>query len=112
MPSDNVLIIGGGPAGLEAARLLADIGTKVTIVEKRDFLGGTPIAERYAALTHGFHDAETLLNGMIDKVVNNPLVTVHTSSTVTAAEGEAGNVKVTVTKGGNGSGPASIEAGA
>lgn len=112
MPSDNVLIIGGGPAGLEAARLLADIGTKVTVVEKRDFLGGTPIAERYAALTHGFHDAETMLKGMIEKVVNNPLVEIHTNSTVTAAEGEAGNFKVTVTKGDNGSGVSTLEAGA
>lgn len=112
MPSDNILIIGGGPAGLEAARLLADIGSKVILVEKRDFLGGTPIAERYAALTHGFHDAEEMMNGMIDKVVSNPLVDVRLSSTVTAAEGEAGNFRVTLAKGGNGSGETVVEAGA
>ncbi len=41
--ADSVLIIGGGPAGLEAARLLSDIGVKSIIVEKRDSLGGTPI---------------------------------------------------------------------
>ncbi len=112
MPSDNILIIGGGPAGLEAARLLADIGSKVTLVEKRDFLGGTPIAERYAALTHGFGDAEEMMNGMIERVVNNPLVEVRLSSTVTAAEGEAGNFKVSLAKGGNGSGETVVEAGA
>ncbi len=45
MPSDTVLVIGGGPAGLEAARGVAGLGNKVVLVEARDFLGGTPIAE-------------------------------------------------------------------
>jgi heterodisulfide reductase subunit A2 len=111
MPLDNVLIVGGGPAGLESARLLADIGTRVVLVEKRDFLGGTPIAERYAALTHGFHDAEEMMNKMINPVTANPLVDVRLNSIVTAAEGEAGNFKVTLTKEGNGTG-AVVEAGA
>ena len=89
MSSNNVLIVGGGPAGLEAARLLADIGTPVTLVEQRDFLGGTPIAERYAALTHSFHDAEEMMNGMIDKVAGNPLVDIRLGWTVAQANGEA-----------------------
>lgn len=110
MPSDNVLIVGGGPAGLEAARLLSDIGVKSIIVEKRDFLGGTPIAENYAALTHGFHDAEEMMQGMID-AVENPLVDVRLGSTVTASEGEAGNFKVTLAKNGNGASE-TVEAGA
>lgn len=112
MPSDSVLIIGGGPAGLEASRLLADIGVRVILVEKRDHLGGMPIAEHYAALTHGFHDAETMMNRMIAQVVDHPLVEVHLGSAVTAAEGQAGDFKVTLTKAGNGAGPKVVEAGA
>ncbi len=39
MPENPVLIIGGGPAGLEAARGVADLGYPVTLVEKEGFLG-------------------------------------------------------------------------
>ena len=43
MPENPVLIIGGGPAGLEAARGVADLGYPVALVEKEHRLGGTPI---------------------------------------------------------------------
>ena len=37
----NIVVIGGGPAGLEAARVGAIEGHKVTLLEKSDHLGGT-----------------------------------------------------------------------
>jgi 2-enoate reductase len=36
----NILIVGGGPAGLEAARVAALRGHRVTLIEKKDQLGG------------------------------------------------------------------------
>ncbi|WP_270647455.1 FAD-dependent oxidoreductase [Paeniclostridium hominis] len=36
----NVVIVGGGPAGLETARIAAKRGHKVTLIEKSDRLGG------------------------------------------------------------------------
>jgi heterodisulfide reductase subunit A-like polyferredoxin len=33
MTSDTILIIGGGPAGLEAARLLGDLGQRAILIE-------------------------------------------------------------------------------
>jgi pyruvate/2-oxoglutarate dehydrogenase complex dihydrolipoamide dehydrogenase (E3) component len=38
--SKNVLVVGGGVAGMEAAIVAADRGHKVTLVEKSDTLGG------------------------------------------------------------------------
>ena len=43
MADKNVLIIGGGVAGLSAAIELADLGIHVELVEKSDFLGGHAI---------------------------------------------------------------------
>lgn len=37
----HVLVVGGGPAGLEAARVAAQRGHRVTLVERSDRLGGT-----------------------------------------------------------------------
>jgi heterodisulfide reductase subunit A len=109
--ADTVLIIGGGPAGLEAARLLSDIGMKSILVEKRGFLGGTPIAGHYAALTHGFHSADDLMGKIIDEVTGSDWVDVRLNSEVIACEGEAGNFKVTLATADNG-GESTIEAGA
>ena len=44
LKSKNVLVIGGGPAGLEAARVAAERGHNVTLMEKEPVLGGALIA--------------------------------------------------------------------
>jgi heterodisulfide reductase subunit A len=36
----EVLVVGGGPAGLTAAKSLVDMGTKIVLVEKTESLGG------------------------------------------------------------------------
>ena len=40
----NVLVVGGGPAGLQASIIAAERGHKVTLMEKNEFLGGMLIA--------------------------------------------------------------------
>ena len=60
MPSDRLLVIGGGPAGLEAARVGLELGAPVTVVETRDRLGGTPDEADYAALTPDFADGAAM----------------------------------------------------
>ena len=48
MSFDTVVVIGGGPGGLRAAQGIAEVGTPVVLLERRDVLGGTPIHENYA----------------------------------------------------------------
>ncbi len=110
MPSDKVLVIGGGPGGLEATRCLADLGVGVVLVERRNALGGMPIQASYAALTHDFADAEEVMNKMIADIDNRSEVSMRLGQEVTACEGEAGNFSVTLTGSGNGSAE-KVEAG-
>jgi protoporphyrinogen oxidase len=46
-PGDRVLVIGGGPAGLTAAYMLAQQGAKVTVFEGTDMLGGISQTAQY-----------------------------------------------------------------
>ncbi|MCX2726775.1 FAD-dependent oxidoreductase [Thermomicrobium sp. 4228-Ro] len=92
-----ILVIGGGPGGLEAARTVAALGHPVVLVERRQRLGGTPDAERYAKLTHHFRDAEEAIGELVASVTENPLVEILTRSEVTGCEGEPGHFRVTLT---------------
>ncbi len=48
-PAKRVMVIGGGPAGMEAARVAAERGHRVTLVERNAQLGG---ALRWASVLH------------------------------------------------------------
>ncbi|MDH5598239.1 MAG: FAD-dependent oxidoreductase [Cyclobacteriaceae bacterium] len=109
MASENILVIGGGPAGMEAARGIADLGYKAILVEKRDRFGGTPDEAQYAALTPDLRNAEEAINEMIAAITDNPNVDIMNNTTITACEGEVGNFKVTANQNGK---QVTIEAGA
>ncbi len=111
MSMDTVLIIGGGPGGLEAARGVADLGGRVVLVEKRDRLGGTPDAARYAALTHHFMDAEAVMNQMVGAISNRPEVDLRLGNVVTACERAGEGFRVTLANTGQ-ENQATVEAGA
>lgn len=88
MSDDNpILVIGGGPAGLEAARGVADLGYRVVLVERSLTLGGNPIFADYAALTPHMENAEQAMRRMVDAVREDPLIDVRTSTTVVTATG-------------------------
>ena len=59
----HVVIVGGGPGGMEAARRLDLAGARVTLLEKSDRLGGTL---RFAGLA--YEPNERLLNWLRDQI--------------------------------------------
>jgi heterodisulfide reductase subunit A-like polyferredoxin len=88
------LVIGGGVAGLVAARDLAQRGMKVTLVENRPFLGG-----RMAQLDTVFptgEKARDLLAPLIEEVVSHKLITVMTNAQVTNSEGVVGDFRTRI----------------
>jgi heterodisulfide reductase subunit A len=100
MTSNKVLIIGGGPAGLEAARSVAELGGEVILLEKRERLGGTPDRENYAKLTHHWRDASEAMAELAASVTNHARVEVKYNAEVKGMSGSPGNFNVEIEAGG------------
>ncbi len=96
MPELPILVVGGGPAGMEAARGIAELGYQAVVVEKQSVLGGTPELAGYAALTPDFADAGEAMKKMAAAIEGDPNVEIRLGSTVTAASGSAGDFEVTI----------------
>ncbi|CAG8863843.1 NADH oxidase [Pseudomonas fluorescens] len=77
--AQHVAVIGGGPAGLEAARVAALRGHRVTLLERSDRLGGTLF---FAALA--YPENGRLLDNLLYQVRQLP-IDVRVGSTVDAA---------------------------
>lgn len=91
-----VLVIGAGPAGLEAAAGLANLGYSCILVEQDKVLGGNPIQNSYAALTPDMRSATEAMQEMIDPVVASTLVDVRMNTTLVSTEGDTPELKATL----------------
>jgi len=100
MTSGKVLIIGGGPSGLESARCVAELGGEVILIEKRERLGGTPDRENYAKLTHHWRDASEAMAELAAAVTSNANVEVKYQAEVKGMSGGAGDFTVEIEAGG------------
>ena len=78
----TVVIAGGGPAGMYAARTLAERGHDVHICEKADRLGGRLQEASALWLKDGFR---RYLDFQTRKVLSDPGITVHLNTEVTPA---------------------------
>ncbi len=79
----NVMIIGAGPAGLEAARALGQRGYEVTLLEARKELGGRVLRE--SALP-GLNEWRRVMDWRITQLRKMKNVAVYPSSPMTAEE--------------------------
>jgi heterodisulfide reductase subunit A len=90
----SVLVIGGGVAGLTAARDLACRNIEVTLIESRPFLGG-----RLAQL-HRIHPTGQLAREVIDRLITqvtaHPKIKIYTNAQLWASEGFIGDFRTVV----------------
>ncbi|MCX9011457.1 MAG: CoB-CoM heterodisulfide reductase HdrA2 [Candidatus Methanoperedens sp.] len=92
----DVLVIGAGVAGIEAALSLANMGAKVHMVEKEPTIGG-----KMALMNEVFPTNDCslcVLAPRMSEVQNNPNIMLYTYSEVTNIEGRAGDFRVTGVK--------------
>jgi heterodisulfide reductase subunit A len=107
--SPDVLVIGGGPAGIEAALSLAGKNRNVTLVEKDEVLGGK--ARNIARLLPHQGTDPDLVTGKIAALEDHPSVQILLSSEVTDVRGFLGNFEITVSSD-NGASSTAVKAGA
>lgn len=96
MASNDVLVIGGGVAGIQAALDLGDMGLRVHLVEKKPSIGG-----RMAQLDKTFPTNDCSLCILAPKMAEcsrHPNITLHTHSEVQGVSGSIGDFSVQLLK--------------
>ena len=87
------LVIGGGIAGMQAAKTLSDQGYHASIIEKRHQLGGQA---RNIHQTWQGEDVAENVSKMIAAVTADEKIDIFTGSEITHVDGFVGNFKTTV----------------
>ncbi len=87
------LVIGGGVAGMTAARSIADMGFKAYLVEKTDKLGGNAWK---LVISHRGYDYRGFLTDLIKSVETHPNIEIMFNSEVVETGGFIGNYRSTV----------------
>ena len=90
----DVMVVGAGPAGLEAALALAHKGRQVTLVEKSPAIGGHAV--RYEDLFPAMDCAACMLEPKMEEVLHRHNITLMTCAEVEDVVGFFGNFAVKV----------------
>jgi len=100
----SALVIGGGVAGVEAAKRLGDLGIEVYLVEKTPFLGGKALQLGSVFSTDDCGTCISPCGNELHRrcfyrnpIANHAYVNILTSTQVEHLEGHMGNYKVTLT---------------
>ena len=105
----HTLVIGGGIAGLRAAVGLADIGLRVTLVERELELGGW--VRRFGPMYPHDRKGSDLIDGLVAEVRKRPTITVLTGAELVGKSGSFGNYLVSLRIGGEGAGTIEVAVG-
>ena len=92
----QALLVGGGVAGLTAARNLADQGFTVHLLEKTEQLGG--LARRLSQTIEGWQ-VQPYLQDLIQQVTTHKNIRVHLASDIVSHQGHKGAFLTTIVSG-------------
>jgi len=106
----DVLVIGGGIAGIEASLQLASSDRKVYLVEKNSSLGG--LVTNFEKTFLGMKSASDVINRKINDINTNENIKIFTNSEVEEAIGFFGNFEVKIKRTDNENGSVEFDVGA
>ena len=89
----KVVVVGGGPGGMEAAITAAQRGHTVSLYEKNDRLGGQLLSEQYIPFKQDMYNFVRVLEGRLNKAG----VEIHLNTALTAEQAAALNADVIIT---------------
>lgn len=89
-PLPQVLVLGGGAAGMASALELANAGMGVTLVEKSEQLGG--ILRRKHLFAEGY-DPQTFLKSLVSQVMRHGRIRVLTNTQLVSQSGRPGRFR-------------------
>ncbi len=97
----DIMVVGGGMAGMTAAKAAADIGYKVHLVEKEAELGGWARKFNRVFPKHAPYDKleETGYTDLVAAVTSHDNISVHTSTTIKKTSGQPGQFEVILRNG-------------
>jgi len=93
--NQKALVVGGGIAGMTAARALADHGYPVVLVEQQEELGGNL---RHIHRTLEGPSPRQILEQTVAAVENHPQITVHKNARIIHSQGRVGRFFTTIGK--------------
>ncbi|HDP55348.1 MAG TPA: CoB--CoM heterodisulfide reductase iron-sulfur subunit A family protein [Bacteroidetes bacterium] len=95
IPSENtVAVIGAGVAGMRAAIELAEMGTKVHLVEREYFVGGR--ASQWNILFSTNETGQQVVSRLYNQIIKHPNITLYTATSLINKKGSVGDFTLTL----------------
>ena len=92
----NVIVIGGGVAGITVAGALADLGISVTLVEQNHRLGGHAAQWACMATDECARCSACVVQDQLSRIAAHPGISVLLGARVGSCQGQAGDFQVTL----------------